>query len=301
MDEFRLDEGEIEDHAAENSFERGVDYHESKSVLSVVDRGGDIRARVTAGSRAEPYTIKLSAGEERQEEISCSCPDDRDGWCKHTVAVLLAIRGRDEELEERPRVGDEIGELAGEELQTFVEDVASSRAGIRDLLEAHWEAARALRVREGEGKQVDLEPGPFRRRVLMLLHGGAAGTGHTYRRAARTKEGVEELLQITDRLIEAGEPEAALTALEAMTDVYLEGWSRIHTLGAYPGDIVEALADRLEAGLSRVSLSDEETDHWLATLEEWREEVKGYGLAGVFLPASHAAQAGPGTGEGSDR
>lgn len=296
MDKFRFDEDEIEQGAAENSFERGVDYHEARSVLSVVDRGGQILARVTAGSRAKPYTVELPANEERGEVISCSCPDDRDGWCKHTVAVLLAIRGRDEELETRPEIDEEIDQLAGDELQAFVEDMARSRPGIRDLIEARWEAARVLAARGQEEERVDLEPGPFRRRVLMFLHGGAAGTGRTYRRAAGTKEGVEELLGITDRLIEEGEPEAALVALKAMTEVYLEGWNRIHGLGRYPTDAVEELADRLEAGLTRVDLPEEEADHWLSCLEEWESEVKGYGLAGVFLPARHAAQAGSGDG-----
>jgi hypothetical protein len=130
MDGFRLSEGELEERAAEGSFERGVEYHEAKAVLSVIARGKHVQARVS-GSNARPYRVEL-AGAEGDElgRVSCSCPDDREGWCKHVVAVLLAIRGGDEALEQRGMPETEIGELSVEELRNFVEGLASSRSEV---------------------------------------------------------------------------------------------------------------------------------------------------------------------------
>lgn len=282
-----LDEDEIEAKAADGSFEKGVDYHQSKSLLSVVDRGDGVQARVT-GSRYTPYTVELDRVDDAIE-TACTCPDDRDGWCKHVVAVLLAIRAGDEELEQRPSLNTELDELPGPELRSLVESLARSRPEILDLVEAHWETAQALEDPENE----QLEPGPFRRQVLGLLHGGRAGTGHTYARAIRTQEGIEDLLQRTDRLTCQGAPKGALRALEAMTDVYLEGWEKIHGLGRFPGEIVESLAEAIALALDEADLSGSEMDRWSARLEDFQEEVAGFTLADKFQTAQQLLQTRP--------
>lgn len=277
-----LDRDQIEAQAAEGSFERGIDYHEAKAVLSVVDRGDGLRARVT-GSRTRPYAVVLEP-EGDTFEAACSCPDDRDGWCKHVVAVLLAIRAGDDELEARPTLEMELDELGATELRTLVEGLAGSRPEVLDLVEAHWETVKVLE----DPKQRELGPGPFRRGVLGLLHGGRAGTGHTYARAIRTQEGIEELLALTDRLTREGAPKAALRALEAMTEVYLEGWEKIHGLGRFPGEIVESLAEAITQAIEQAHLSESEVDRWSSRLEDFRAEVDGFRLADEFLAAKHA-------------
>jgi uncharacterized Zn finger protein len=289
MDGFRLSEDELEERAAEGSFERGAEYHETKAVLSVIARGKHVEARVS-GSRAQPYQVEL-AGAEGDElgRVSCSCPDDREGWCKHVVAVLLAIRGGDEALEQRGMPEAEIGELSEGELRGFVEELAISRSEVLDLLEARWETVRVLEAEEVANE--DFDAGPFRRRVLMLLHGGEAA-GYTYARAIRTKEGITELVELTDRLTCEGAPAAAAEALAVMLDVYLEGWEKIHGLGRFPGDVVKALAEGLEEALERMGLSEDEPDRWLSRIDGWEEAVEGYGLKRAFLGPRHAVQAG---------
>lgn len=293
MDALRLPDDVIADRAADGSHERGRDYHEAKAVLSVVLHDGEARARVT-GSRTHPYTVHLTPDPDMDEDLeaTCSCPDDRPGWCKHTVAVLLALNRGDEEVEERPPLAAELEDLPRDELADLVRSLAGTRSGVRDLLEARWETHRALQQAHDGAGSVDLEPGPFRRRVLMLLHGGEAGTGHTYRRAARTRDGIDELLALVDRLTRGGAPEAGLEALEAMTEVYLEGWEKIHGLGGYPGDVVEALAARLAEALREADLADDEEERWVSRLDAWEDEVGPYGLRGVF----DAARGAVGTG-----
>jgi hypothetical protein len=183
----------------------------------------------------------------------------------------------------------EIGELSVEELRNFVEGLASSRSEVLDLFEARWETVRVLEADEVATE--DFDAGPFRRRVLMLLHGGEAA-GYTYARAIRTREGITELLELTDRLISGGAPAAAAETLATMLDVYLEGWEKIHGLGRVPRDIVKALAEGLEEALGRLDLSKGEPDRWLSRIDGWVEAVEGYGLKRAFLGPRHAVQAG---------
>lgn len=293
MDALRLPDDVIADRAADGSHERGRDYHEAKAVLSVILHRDEARARVT-GSKTQPYTVHLTPNPNGDEDLeaTCSCPDDRPGWCKHTVAVLLALNREDEEVEQRPPLAAELDDLPRDELAAFVQRLAETRSGVRDLLEARWETHQALQdAQEGEGS-VDLEPAPFRRRVLMLLHGGEAGTGHTYKRAALTQDGIDELLVLVDRLKREGAPEAGLEALEAMTGVYLEGWEKIQTLGGYPGDIAEALASRMAEALREADLVDEEEERWASRLDAWEDEVRPYGLRGTFDAARAALDEG---------
>lgn len=71
---------------------RGEDYYRSGQVENVEWDGGHVTAEVS-GSEEDPYLVDLDLSEDGEvEDWSCDCPYDWGPVCKHTVAVLLAIR-----------------------------------------------------------------------------------------------------------------------------------------------------------------------------------------------------------------
>lgn len=66
--------------------------HISGQVENVERDGGHVTAEVS-GSEEDPYLVELDFSEDGEvEDWSCDCPYDWGPVCKHTVAVLLAIR-----------------------------------------------------------------------------------------------------------------------------------------------------------------------------------------------------------------
>ena len=83
-------EAEIGQNTTDKVYQRGVDYYEDGSVLSVVRRGDLLQAEVE-GSEEEPYLISVTLGRKGIKEEECTCPygEEWDGWCKHIVATPL--------------------------------------------------------------------------------------------------------------------------------------------------------------------------------------------------------------------
>ena len=71
---------------------RGEDYYRSGQVENIERDGGHVTAEVS-GSEEDLYLVELGFSEDGEvEDWSCDCPYDWGPVCKHTVAVLLAIR-----------------------------------------------------------------------------------------------------------------------------------------------------------------------------------------------------------------
>ncbi len=67
---------------------RGQYYYDSGAVISLWQRGQNLQALVN-GSEVKPYRVAMDFNQDNLENVSCSCPYDYEGWCKHIVAVLL--------------------------------------------------------------------------------------------------------------------------------------------------------------------------------------------------------------------
>jgi uncharacterized Zn finger protein len=69
-----------------SSFYRGLEYYNSGQVQNLIVSGNGIRAEVQ-GLYLYKVEIKINNG--NITSVSCSCPYDFGGFCKHIVAVLF--------------------------------------------------------------------------------------------------------------------------------------------------------------------------------------------------------------------
>jgi len=72
-------------------FDRGLDYYHNGSIRNISAKGNEIHASVE-GSEYEPYKIIIKGTVNGIiTYASCTCPYDMGGYCKHIIAVLLAL------------------------------------------------------------------------------------------------------------------------------------------------------------------------------------------------------------------
>ena len=83
-----INEKIIRQNSTNASYQRGQYYYDSGAVISLWQRGQNLQALVS-GSEVKPYRVAIDFNQENLENVSCSCPYDYEGWCKHIVAVLL--------------------------------------------------------------------------------------------------------------------------------------------------------------------------------------------------------------------
>lgn len=79
------------DYIDKTIYLRGCGYYENNYVTSVKETAPDLFAAKVAGT--ETYSVEIELDESLNiVETSCDCPYDRGEYCKHQVAVLLALR-----------------------------------------------------------------------------------------------------------------------------------------------------------------------------------------------------------------
>lgn len=226
--------------------------------------GRELRAQC-AGSRYEPYNVRVVFGEEGIEEASCTCP--RGGFCKHIVALLLTCLYRPDSLKIHRPLKEILAGLSKEQLVTLVENLVNREP---ELLSAVF-AAAAL----APGKRIDEEAA--RREARRAVSSEDPDL------AAVTLRG---MLKDAGRLAEEGDWEGAGAVYRAVLDALVHGYDDLLAqmdeegeLAAVVGDAVEGLRECFARGQSASAVRRS----WLASLLEaaLREiDLGGIGFAG---------------------
>ena len=123
MGQLEYTEIDIRAHTTSKSFERGLQYYHDGAVRRVVRRGDAVMGSVE-GSGYRPYRVYVTLSDGHIEAARCTCPYDWGGWCKHIVAVLLAMLAKPERVVERRTVEALLEPLGEEDLRDLVMSLA---------------------------------------------------------------------------------------------------------------------------------------------------------------------------------
>jgi hypothetical protein len=308
----------------EQSFQRGVNYHDEGRVQRLDIDGESVDATVQ-GSRAYEVSVELD-----DLQTHCTCPYDYAGDCKHIVAVLLAVRERANEGETSGGDSDTtaavdaaalVDETPAEELRAFLRDLVGEDGDIRD---------RFVAFAGGEtGKTVH----DYRREIDQLFD-QAAGRGGFIEYGTRIDFSTYHDLAETHR--ERGHVEEATAIYRALAESVTENLERTDDSGGHYGQELERavenyaetvrehtdshderrphieylfdqclddeygfVADYYDDALRTVCVTDADLEYWLELLDEQLADVD---LTDESLPARVTAaddgQPGARTGAG---
>ena len=129
-----ISEAVIRQYANAQSYERGLTYFQRGAVFNLQRRGAQIIAEVE-GSDYDPYRIEITFDGEALQNAYCSCPYDWGGYCKHIVAVLLAVSHSPDKIDERPSLDDLLSGLQADQLRKVLASIAENHPGFVDEIE----------------------------------------------------------------------------------------------------------------------------------------------------------------------
>lgn len=281
------------------SFSRGEDYYATGAVAELVRRGDTVYAEVE-GSSYEPYQVEITFDEDDIDDAYCTCPYDWGGWCKHIVAVLLAIADAPDTVEARPTVEALIEPL----------DAAQLRAVVLALVARHpelvneIESCLAVQASDAAPKPAPespsappprpvVDPAPFRRQVHSILHSlDRMRRSEAYWHIGGVVDQVRGLLDQAWQLIEAGDGANALRVLEGITDAYVNAWYNLDDSDGEASALFEDLAAVWTEAALTANLTPEEREQWVEMLDAWQDEIDEYGIDEGFEAAQEALRQG---------
>ena len=140
MDQSLLTEARLRALVPERIFQRGEAYCRRGAVLELARRGDVLHASVE-GSGEFPYRVRVTT---RGDRIiaHCDCPyvDEWGEWCKHIVAVMLAVVRHRGEIVVQPTVQALVQPLDRASLEQLVESLVELDSRLYDVLRATLES-----------------------------------------------------------------------------------------------------------------------------------------------------------------
>ena len=283
-----LSEATIRGQATAQSFQRGQDYYHQGYVISLVQRGDALQAKVEGG-QYQPYRVRVDFDKGGIIGVSCTCPYDWGGWCKHIVAALLVCLHEPETIERRPELEELLAELNREQLQGLLLHLAERDPDLVDEIEAQVALYQPAQEVEPRPRRATVDPQPIRRAVNAILHSlDRMRASEAYWQVGGVVDEVRQMLGQVQEFSDAGDGRNALVILEAITDEYVAGWFYLDGSDGTTGEFFEELGEAwLEAALV-ADLSAAEREQWAQKLTRWQGEIGDYGIDDVFDAAQAA-------------
>ena len=125
----RLTEAQVRKLGSPQSFERGKSYYRGGAILEPVRQGLELRAQCE-GSEDEPYEVSATLEHHGIAEVSCTCPYDWGGACKHVVALLLTYVHEPQAFRVIPPLETLLAKSSREQLIALIGEMAKREPGL---------------------------------------------------------------------------------------------------------------------------------------------------------------------------
>ena len=269
-----LSEVTIRHHAIAQTIERGQEYYRSGSAYSLVQRGNSLSAQVE-GSEVDPYRVNIQFDIGGITSVTCTCPYDYEGWCKHIVATLLTCLHQPDQIDQRPELAKLLAPLNREQLQTIVQNLANEEPEWIDAIEDQIALLAPSKTTKSKKvtRRTTVDPKPIKRQVERILERYAAQWNDE-----PALDEIRDILQKADSFLEQGDGNNALIILGAIVRAYVQDWMNLDGSSGESGAFFAELDDALTEAILSAEWSNENRQQWQKDLTNWRKEVDDYGI-----------------------
>ena len=275
-----LSESTIRQQTTAQSFQRGKEYYRSGAVISLVQRGDQIQARVR-GSDYEPYQVSITFNTRCLTGATCTCPYDWGGWCKHIVAVLLTCLHKPTIIRARPPLEETLASLKKEQLQALLLNLAARYPGMVDEIENKLDTPKQSRRSKNTqaASPTAIDPHYVRGQVHSIVH----SLDHMRRSQAYWQVG--RVVDQVRQLLELAKGPTALDTLAAITDEYIKEWTILDDSDGEASGLFEDLENAWSEAILATDLTPTKCRQWARQLRKWQRAIEDYGMEGVFEEA----------------
>lgn len=269
-----LSEAMIRRYASTKSWQRGEAYYSDRHVRRVVRRGNAIAAEVE-GNEIRPYRVNIGFDGEELGEVSCTCPYDFGGCCKHIVATLLVCLRDPQQIEERPSIERILDRLNEVQTQRLIKELVASNPALIDDIEYFADRVAPAVVTTAESsqpqRQVTVDANRIRSQVKYILRDSVRHYEYGEEEDIATEE-ICSLIQDARQYTERGEPWNAIAMLTAITEACVEDWDVVEEYGVDNEEVAAELNDVWCETILNMEISEPEKVDLKVNLEFWGNE-----------------------------
>jgi uncharacterized Zn finger protein len=279
--EIYLSEEQIRERASEKSFERGNEYYHYQAIHDPTWEALSVGIALMAyceGSQGDRYRLRVELERGWVKMVSCTCPYDWGGDCKHIVALLLTYLRQPEVFHERVNLADLLRALEKDELVDLLLRLVRNDPDLYDelttLATSIYESVSAESEEQTEGEKFEkpekrptlVSESIYRKRVKRILK-QSRYDDDPWGSSPGFLEDLEEIYQEAVHLLDSGDAEGALTILKILLEETIGDYDEEADYeGDYAG-FIQDLGLPMAEGVLSAELDTEERDRLYALMD----------------------------------
>ncbi len=282
----------IRAHASPESMRRGQEYYFGGRVDSLALRD-DILTATVRGSDIEPYTVRAIVRDGAFVNVSCTCPYDWGDWCKHIVAVALAIAEHPDSVDELPSLRTRLESLDRETLLSLVTRLVKDEPAIEAPVERFLTQTEIHSHPAQPAPVVHVDTESIKRRVHAAVHSlDRMRRSEAYWHVGGVAGEIRAELDTARAAIEQGQGRLALEIIQAVMEPYVEDWTWLDDSDGEASSVFWEIGNLLAEALLDFDLSPDERSDWADRIDEWIAALSEYGVDDPLMDAWAAARHG---------
>jgi len=287
----KITESIIRAGATPQSFQRGKEYYQD-GAISNTTRQDNVLAGECEGTSAPYYRVSVTLDEAGIREVTCTCPYEYGGYCKHVVALLLTHLHHPKRFAVRQEPAELLADLTRDDLVALVSKLVHDRPELYDWIEAAIVVPGSV-GKTPKKKRKRVEADVYRRQILGILHSlDGMRMSEAYWHVGSLVTQLHEMQETATKFLDAGDAETALTILLTLLEEASRGVEYIDDSNGELGGFVGELGQPLAEAILSLDLSILERTKLAGKLTQLVHYASDYGMEGNLDIAIQAAQYG---------
>ncbi|GBD53581.1 hypothetical protein NIES298_38880 [Microcystis aeruginosa NIES-298] len=246
-----INEKIIRQNSTNASYQRGQYYYDSGAVISLWQRGQNLQALVS-GSEVKPYRVAIDFNQENLENVSCSCPYDYEGWCKHIVAVLLTCSRQPELIIKKASLEELLTPINESKLRKLLNHLVAKHPEVIETIDQFLVPATPLNKAVGK---ITINVKAYRNTVRNELRQSLRAIEEDYYEEDPISKEIYALVDEAKDYYQKGELDNAIAILEAIISACIEEWDDLEDYGAVNDDLTARIDRVLTAAICGQGIS----------------------------------------------
>ena len=243
---FTLDE--LREYVGDKEYNKGKEYFNSGAAYDFALRGAVLRGK-SHGQSGGPYKMEVTLaaadapGPDLVADYSCTCP--RGGFCKHIIALLLTWIRTPEEVPVRSDVTRLLQDLSREELLEIITGLLKREPDLDKWLEKML-IKPSKSTAPGTAAKVTISPTKIRKQAASVFAHRHYDYDYEWGGVDdELSEELEELVEIGDRYVEAGQWANAQVVYTVIAEEAMSHYEEVDDSDGEICDVIAACGDGL--------------------------------------------------------
>lgn len=285
----KLTEAVIRAGATDKSFHRGRELYRSGAISNAAIQGQGLNGECE-GNESPFYKVRVELDAGGIRAVTCTCPYDYGGYCKHVVALLLTYAQKSKQFAVRREPAEFLSDLSREQLLALLTKLLGEQPELYEWVEAALASPPATgKDKIAAAKRRKVNADVYRRRVRGIMHSlDHMRASEAYWHVGGLADELRGVERSALEFLDAGDAATALEILLTLVRESHDGFDYIDDSNGELGDFLSGVGETLAEVILSLDLDEDDREDLASDLDELHDRLSDYGVEGLSVAVAAA-------------